>query len=199
MIITYVLGKSLYVNITNRCTNCCSFCIRNTEQGVGTGVNLWLEREPTVKEIIDSIMSHDLSLYDEIVFCGYGEPMIRTYDIVEVCKEIREKSSIPIRINTNGHANMIYGKDVTPLLKGLVDTISISLNAKNAEEYQRLCHSKYGEEAFAGMLDFAVRCKEYVPEVILSVVNVISKEDIEECRKIAQRLGVKFRIRNYSG
>lgn len=125
--------------------------------------------------------------------------MVRTYDIIEVCKEVKKKSSIPIRINTNGHANMFYAKDITPLLKGLVDSISISLNAKNAKEYQDICQSDYGEEAYDGMLDFAARCKEYVPEVILTVVDVMDREDIEACRRIAHRVGVKFRVRNYSG
>lgn len=199
MTITYILRNSLYVNITNRCTNRCSFCIRNTKSGVGEGINLWLEREPTVQEIIDDIEKHDLSKYTEVVFCGYGEPMYRTYEIVDVCKHLKDKHNIKIRINTNGHANLIYGKDITPMLEGLVDTISISLNAKNASEYQKICRSQYGEKAYEAMLDFAVKCKKYIPEVVLSVVDVMPQEDIEACSKIARQIGVEFRVRHYSG
>ncbi|MBZ4646115.1 MAG: molybdenum cofactor biosynthesis protein [Clostridia bacterium] len=198
MIITYELGNALYVNVTNRCTNRCSFCIRNTAQGVGTGVDLWLEREPTVREVIDDIERRDLSKYKEIVFCGYGEPMVRAYDIIEICKSIKEKFNIPIRINTNGHANLIHGEDITPMLKGLVDCISISLNAKNAAEYQEICGSDYGEQAYHGMLDFAAKCKGYIPQVILTVVDVMPKEDIEACERIAKDIGVEFRVRHYS-
>ncbi|MDK2810935.1 MAG: hypothetical protein PWR27_1644 [Petroclostridium sp.] len=198
MIITYELGNALYVNVTNRCTNRCSFCIRNTAQGVGTGVDLWLEREPTVREVIDDIERRDLSKYKEIVFCGYGEPMVRAYDIIEICKSIKEKFNIPIRINTNGHANLIHGEDITPMLKGLVDCISISLNAKNAAEYQEICGSDYGEQAYHGMLDFATKCKGYIPQVILTVVDVMPKEDIEACERIAKDIGVEFRVRHYS-
>jgi len=198
MTITYVLRNSLYVNITNRCTNRCSFCIRNTDHGVGEGIDLWLDREPTVREIIDDIEKHDLNQFKELVFCGYGEPMFRTEEIVEICKYIRSRYSIKIRINTNGHANLIHGYDVTPILEGLVDCVSISLNAKNAAEYQNLCHSVYGERAYEGMLDFALKCKKYVPEVVLSVVDVMSPEDIKTCEQIAGQLGVGFRVRKYS-
>jgi radical SAM enzyme (TIGR04100 family) len=199
MVITYELYGALYLNITNRCTNSCKFCIRNTKNGVGEGIELWLEREPSTEEIIADIEKRDMSSYKELVFCGYGEPMIRLFDILEVCKYIKNKYNIKIRINTNGQANLIYGKDITPMLKDYVDTISISLNAKNAEEYDKACRSQYGEAAFGALLDFAVKCKKYVPEVILSVVDVMGREDIEVCHEIAKKAGVNFRVRNYSG
>lgn len=199
MVITYELYGALYLNITNKCTNRCEFCIRNTDNGVGKGIDLWLEREPTVKEIILDIEKRDVNGYSEIVFCGYGEPMMRVYDILEICKYIKDKYDIKIRINTNGQANLIHDKDITPLLKGLVDIVSISLNGKNSYEYDKICHSKYGEKAFEAMLDFASKCKEYIPEVILSVVDIMEKSDIEECSKIAKKVGVNFRVRNYSG
>ena len=197
MTITYPLGSSLYVNVTNRCTNRCSFCIRNTQAGVGAGMSLWLEREPTVAEIIEDIEKHDLAEYKEIVFCGFGEPMFRVYDIIEVCKRLKEKQEVLIRINTNGHGNLIHGKDVTPLLTGRVDSVSISLNAKNAVEYQAICRSDYGEQGFDAMLDFAVKCKQYVSSVVLSVVDIMHEDDIKECEEIAERLGTGFRIRHY--
>jgi radical SAM enzyme (TIGR04100 family) len=197
MTITYEAGNSLYINITNRCTNNCLFCIRNISDGVGSGTNLWLEQEPTINEVIEDIQRRDITRYQEFVFCGYGEPMMRTYDIIEICKKIKEKYSLPIRINTNGQANLICGKDITPQLDGLVDAVSISLNAKDSCEYQAICRSKYGEGAFEAMLDFAAKCKEHIPRVVLTVVDTISVEDIQHCREIAQSIGVDFRVRYY--
>lgn len=197
MSITYEVGNSLYINMTNRCTNHCSFCVRNILDGVGSETNLWLEHEPTIDEVIEDIQRRDISGYKEFVFCGYGEPMMRTYDIIEIGKKLKEKYDLPIRINTNGHANLICGKDITPQLEGWLDAISISMNAKDKLEYQAICRSKYGETAFEAMLDFAARCKEHIPKVVLSVVNVIPREDIQLCRKMAQYIGVDFRVRHF--
>lgn len=197
--IAYPIGKNLYVNVTNRCTNRCGFCIRNTKTGVGEGIDLWLEREPTVEEIKSALSAAKPNKYGEVVFCGYGEPLIRFYEVMEVCSWLKEKySTIKIRINTNGHANEILKTDVTPLLKDRVDIISISLNAPDAKSYQQSCMSDYGEQGFYILLDFAKKAKEYVGRVILSVVDVMDKEEIEKCRKIAKDLGVEFRVRVYS-
>lgn len=195
MTICYVLGNSIYLNITNRCTNQCSFCVRDTAGGIADGVDLWLEREPTVEEIKADLARYDLSRYDEVVFCGYGEPFMRVDDCIAVAKTIRAQSGIKIRVNTNGHANRIAGRDVTPELKGLFDEVSISLNAKNAEEYNALCHCAYGSAGFDEMLDFAKKCTRYVPSVVLSVVDVIGDDDIEACRKLAESVGAVFRVR----
>ncbi|MCX7714571.1 MAG: TatD family nuclease-associated radical SAM protein [Clostridia bacterium] len=195
--ITYPIGNKLYVNVTNRCTNRCKFCIRYTPSGIGNA-DLWLIREPTVQEIISDILKADLKKYNELVFCGYGEPLIRFDDVMAVCRAIKKESDIKIRINTNGHANRIAGRDVTPEMNGLVDVVSISLNAKNAKEYQDICVCEFGEDGFFEMLDFAKKAKKYVPEVILSVVDVLSKKDIEECAKIAEDVGVDFRVRAFS-
>ncbi len=198
MTITYKINNSLYVNITNRCTNRCDFCIRDTESGIGEGINLWLEREPTVNEIMAEIEKQDLSKLSEIVFCGYGEPLMRLYDVVEICKRLKEKHSIFIRINTNGHANLIHKKDITDMFKGVVDCISISLNADTPEAYDEVCHSEFGENVFQSLLDFAAKCKNHVPKVILSVVDVMDAESTERCKKIAESIGVDFRIRHFS-
>ncbi|SCM81200.1 Radical SAM, TatD-associated, bacteria (fragment) [uncultured Sporomusa sp.] len=147
MTITYEWGDSLYINITNRCTNNCTFCVRNNQEGISRGMNLWLEREPTVSEVLADIQARDIYKYREFVFCGYGEPMLRTYDIIEICRYLKSAYNMPIRINTNGHANLICGQDVTSQLAGLVDAVSISMNAKNSKEYQELCQSDYGEKS----------------------------------------------------
>ena len=197
MNIAYPFEGHLYINLTNRCTNKCKFCIRFTPSGVD-GIDLWLEREPTVEEIKAALIKAEFKKYNEIVFCGYGEPMLRWDAVVEVARFIRENSDAKIRINTNGHANRAAGKDITPELEGLIDVISISLNAKNAKEYHEICVCDYGEDGFYEMLDFAKKAKRYVPKVVLSVVDTISKEDIEACRKIAEETGVEYRVRVYS-
>ena len=180
MTITYEYEGALYVNLTNKCNCNCEFCLRHgkKEGSIYTEDSLWLEREPTRQEALDSFLSRDVCSYREIVFCGYGEP--------------------PVRINTNGHANLIQGRDVIPDLKGRIDTLSISLNANNAAEYVALCHPVQGEAAYQAMLDFAQEAKDYVPHVVFTVVdNGTAPEEIEESRRIAERLGVRLRVRSY--
>ena len=122
---------------------------------------LWLDREPTADEILSDILRRDLTKYSELVFCGYGEPTLRLDDILSVCESIRKKSNIKIRINTNGHANLIYGCDVTPKLKGLIDCVSVSLNTADAESYVKVCHPDHGKAAYEGLLDFAAKAKAH--------------------------------------
>lgn len=198
MTITYELGNSLYVNITNRCSNACTFCVRNKHDTVNGKDNLWLDREPTLDEIKTDFLKRDLNAYDGIVFCGYGEPMMRADVVIETAKWLKENHPhIKIRINTNGQANMIYKEDITPKLSGIIDCVSISLNAENAEKYQKLCKSDFGEAAYEGLLDFAEKAKRYVPEVVLSVVDIMKPEEIELCRKRAESRGVSFRVREF--
>lgn len=197
MTITYEVKNSLYLNITNRCTNDCTFCIRNRMDGVGTGHSLWLDREPTVTEIIEDIQKHDLNSYQELVFCGFGEPMLRTPDIIEVCKIIKENNNIPVRINTNGQANLIFGRDITPQLENWVDSVSISMNTSNKTEYQAFCQSVFGETAYEAILDFAACCKKHVPEVVFTVVDILPEADIRSCEKTARDMGIGFRIRHF--
>jgi len=192
--ITYKLGESLYLNITNRCTNNCEFCIRQKAPGVG-GCNLWLEKEPTTREIIEAIGNPEG--YKEVVFCGYGEPLMRLQVVIDVAKYLKKAyPNVPVRVNTNGQANIIYGEDVTPQLAGLIDVISISLNAENAEKYNRICHPEHGEEAFYTILEFTRKCKSHIPRVVVTVVD-IPGIDIAKCRKLAEDLGVEFRLRSF--
>lgn len=199
MTITYEYYNSLYVNITNRCSNACTFCVRTKHDNVNGEDDLWLEREPTVDEIKQDFMTRDLDKYNQVVFCGYGEPTERFDDLISVAKWLKSiKPDMPIRINTNGQANLINDRDVTPDMEGIIDTVSISLNAPNAKEYQELCISRYGEEAFSKLQEFAVLSKKYVGEVVFSVVDkTMPPEDIEACRNIAEKCGVKFRVREY--
>lgn len=196
MIITYETGTGLYVNLTNRCSNACDFCVRS--HGETVYGNLWLDREPTVEEIKESIFSRDLSAYTEIVFCGYGEPTERLDDVREICKAIRERSDIQIRINTNGHSDLINGRDTAPDFEGLFDVVSISLNTSDPKIYKEMCRPKFGGGSHIALIAFALNVKEYVPRVVLSVVDTtITPEDIEECRALAEDIGVEFRLREF--
>ena len=190
MTIAYRVGDGLYLNITNQCTNSCDFCIRNNGDGAYGSDSLWLEREPSVDEIMDAIRSADPALFSEIVFCGYGEP---------TCRKIRaEFPESKIRLNTNGHASLIAGCDVASHFDGMFDVVSVSLNSSDAKGYQQLCHCVYGEDGFAAMLDFAREVSAHVPTVILSVVgDMLTSEQIAECRRISEEIGVPLRVREY--
>ena len=199
MTITYPVTTGLYVNITNRCPCACTFCIRNKKDHVFESDSLWLEKEPTVQEICDSLDMWDLSEYDEVVFCGFGEPAERLYDLLEVAKYIKSKSDIRIRINTNGLADLIWKKSTAPKLKGLIDAVSISLNATNKEDYLEVVRPKFGIESFDAMLQFTKDCTEYVPSVMMTVVDVVTtKEEQEKCREICESVGAIFRVRPYN-
>lgn len=193
-LITYVVGHHLYLNLTNRCTNRCTFCIRDRRDGIGH--DLWLEREPTVKEAIDAIGAAEG--YPEVVFCGFGEPLVRLPEVVEIARYLKSIGK-KVRINTNGQADLIWGRSVAKELAGVVDSISISLNAADAKSYQAVCLSEFGESAYDAVIAFAASCVPVVPEVILSAVDVISVEDVEVCRSIAKRIGATFRLRQLMG
>ena len=196
MVITYNIKNSLYLNITNHCTNRCDFCIR--DHGTGLYASLKLEREPALDEILGDVLSQNLHKYKEIVFCGYGEPTCRLYDLLAICKKLREVTDTPIRLNTNGHASLISGEDTAPMFKGLIDVVSISMSAADPDTYYQLCHPKFGEDTYVGVLKFAREISKYVPKVVLTAVeNTIQPDDVDRCRRIAADLGAEFRLREY--
>lgn len=199
MCITYIVDGKLYVNFTNRCSNRCDFCIRNNGDGAYGSDSLWLEREPTVEEIKESIFARDLTAFPEIVFCGYGEPSYRLYDIREVALAVKEKCpEIKVRINTNGHSDLIWGRNTAPDYEGAFDIVSISLNTPSAEKYDEICHSKYGVESHAALIKFAENVKNYVQNTQFSVVKqTLTPEEIEKCKEISKRVGVTLRLRDY--
>ncbi len=158
--------------------------------------SLWLEREPSVQEVKDEFEKFDMTKYKEVVFCGFGEPTERLEELLEIAGYVKEKFRLPIRVNTNGLSDLIHKKNTAPMFDGCVDTISISLNTPNREEYYRLTRNKFGEEAFDALLKFAENAKRYVPKVILTTVETaITEEEQEECLKICDLLGVSYRIR----
>lgn len=198
MTITYPAGSSIYVNMTNRCPCACTFCLRHNKDHVFDSDSLWLDREPSVKEICDSINAWDLTKYKEIVFCGYGEPTERLYDLLEVAKYIKSERDIKIRINTNGLADLIWNEATASKLEGLIDTVSISLNATNREDYYKAVRPKFGIDSYDAMLKFTKDCTKYVPSVVMTVVDVVtSKEEQELCRKICESVGATLRVRPY--
>ena len=191
---TYKIRNSLYLNITNRCTNECFFCTRISDPWV-QGYNLRLEGEPSAEDIIKEI--GDPKVYDEVVFCGYGEPTLRLNIIKEVSKKIKEIGG-KIRLNTNGHGNLINKRNILPELKGIIDTISISLNAEDNEKYNKICHPIFKNGTYEAVKEFIREAKKYIPEVVATIVDV-PEVDEEKCKEIAEKeLGVKFRERRYN-
>ncbi len=198
MTITYPVKNGLYINITNRCPCACTFCLRSHADGVYGSDSLWLEHEPTIAEIRESIDGRKLGDYGEVVFCGYGEPTERLDVLLETAKYIRSKSDIKIRINTNGLSDLIHNRPTASELKGLIDVVSISLNATNPEDYFKVVRPKFGIGSYDAMLKFAQDCTNYVPSVVMTVVDVVtSKEEQEKSRKICESIGAVLRIRPY--
>ena len=200
MVITYPLKSGLYVNLTNRCPCACVFCLRQNSPGVFGTDSLWLDHEPSVDEVVSSIASRNLDDFTELVFCGYGEPTERLDDLLAVAKHVKGvRPDMLVRINTNGLSDLIHGRPTAARLKGIVDTVSISLNTPDPEEYLKICRPKFGMGSWQAMLDFAASCKEYVPDVVMTIVGepVTTPEVQAKCKAITDRLGVRLRIRPY--
>jgi TatD family-associated radical SAM protein len=163
---------------------------------IGESDRLWLEREPSVEEVIAAFDHFSVEDFDEIVFCGFGEPTEALDVLLQVAAYVKKTFHKPIRINTNGLGNLIQGRDITPELEGLVDTISISLNTPNADRYHELVRSKFGDQSFSAMIDFAKECTKYIPKVVMTTVDTtLTKEEEQQCRKICDDIGASYRIR----
>lgn len=198
MTILYKVHNNLYVNLTNKCPCACTFCLRQTRDHMEDSGVLWLEKEPTVDEVIADFANFNMDDYDEVVFCGFGEPTERIDVLLEVAAYVKKTYNKPTRINTNGLGNLVNGRDITPELKGLIDTVSISLNTPNKERYYELTRSKFGIGSFDAMIDFAREAVKYVPHVVMTTVaTTITKEEEAECQRICDNIGVKYRIRPF--
>ncbi|MFZ2949320.1 MAG: TatD family nuclease-associated radical SAM protein [Desulfuromonadaceae bacterium] len=191
-VLAYKIRNSLYLNITNRCSNRCTFCPKFDDLTL-KGHNLALEREPTPQEIIEA--AGEPEGIDEIVFCGFGESLIRLDVVLEVARELKLRG-YRIRINTDGQANLVHGRNILPELAGLVDCISVSLNAPDSATYQKLCLTPFGNDGFKGICDFIREAVNHIPVVIASAVTVPGV-DIEACRGLALSLGAEFRVREH--
>jgi len=193
--ITYPIRDSLYLNITNKCTCKCFFCVTHFSDYV-KGHNLRLDRDPSLDEIISAIPRDVDIKYKEVVFCGFGEPTLRFAIIKDVAAFLKKKN-IRIRLNTNGHANLIAKKSVAHELKGLVDIVSVSLNALSSPEYDEVCKPQFGEKSFEKVLEFIKEAKDALPYVEVTTV-MRPNIDIKLFRKLAEELGVDFRARIYN-
>ena len=191
--IAYRIRNSLYLNITNRCSNDCSFCIKYNSRTFDDN-DLFLDTEPSFDEIMAAIAA--FSDFEEVVFCGYGESLIRLEIVKQVGEAVKQNYWTRVRINTDGQANLVHGRNIIPELAGKVDCISVSLNAPDAETYMRLCHSPFGAAGFTAVCDFIRLASATIPEVIASVVRVPSL-DVEACKALALSLGASFRVRSY--
>ena len=195
--ILYTYKNQVYANITNKCDCRCRFCIRNTEDAVGDADNLWHKKDPTLEEVEAAMDDFDFTGFNELVYCGYGEPTCAIDKLVASAKYAKEKYGVSIRVNTNGLGNLYHKQDIIPKLAEVVDCVSISLNAPDKETYMDVTRPAF-ENGFEGLLDFVRECKGSIPDVKLTVVDVLSPEDIEKSRLLAEELGVNFRVRKYS-
>lgn len=198
MTVFYKFDGKLYANITNQCPCACEFCIRKNSDSVGDNDSLWLEHEPSYEEIINAFDSFDKTGLDELVFCGYGEPMMRAHMLVKTAEYIKAKTNMKIRINTNGLIAFMEPLFDISTLKYKIDKVSISLNASNPDKYFQITNPKYGLPSYNAMLNFALRVQEFVPDVSFTIVDMdLDEEEIEKCRERAKDLGLPLRIRHY--
>ena len=192
--------RNLYVNITNQCNCSCTFCLRNKKH-MAAEHSLWLrEGEPSVAEVEAALDAVPWQYIKEVVFCGFGEPTLRLPELLALLRYVKETHpGLPTRLNTNGLAELQYGReDIAPQFEGILDTVSISLNASNAERYYELTRARFGVKSWEAMLIFAQHCQPYVPHVVLTVVDhVESEEEIAKCRAICEARGLTLRVRPY--
>lgn len=198
MTISYEVGNNLYLNLTNKCPCACTFCIRTHADGAYGSDPLWLDHEPSLNEIFDDLGQRDLSRYDEIVFCGYGEPTERIDTVITVAVALKMLPDRPkLRINTNGLGDLINGRSIAAELCKAMDTVSVSLNAGTRDEYMAVTRPKF-DDAWEAMQKFTSDCvKTGLADVVMSVVDVIPQEQIDASRKVCDSLGAVLRIRTF--
>ena len=196
--IVYTFENQAYLNITNACPCRCTFCIRNNGDSVGEATTLWFEHSPSIDEIKAEIDSFDFTKYNNsIIICGYGEPTCALNNMLEACKYLKSKG-INIRLNTNGLSDLINKRETAKEICAVIDSVSISLNAPTKEKYNEVTQPSFGEKSFDAMLKFAKECKELGIPTKLTVVDVISKEDIEDCKKLCEEIQIPLRVREYT-
>lgn len=195
--ILYTYKNEVYVNLTNKCDCSCTFCIRSHKDGVGDADTLWHKKDPALEEVTAAMDAFDFAGYQELVYCGYGEPTCALENLVASAKYAKEKYGIKVRINTNGLGNLYNGKDIVPELMDAVDVVSISLNAPDEKKYMEVTRPQF-ENAFQGMLDFASECREKGLEVRFTVVDVLPDEEIKASRQLAESMGIGLRVRHFA-
>jgi TatD DNase family protein len=191
-VLVYTIRDRLYVNLTDRCTAHCVFCRRETDP-TASGYNLRLEKEPPLGDYLEAI--GDPRRYAEIVFCGFGEPTLRLAELVELARILKSRGA-RLRLNTNGHGNLIHGRNIVPEISPYLDEISISIDAADAKTYLEVVRPDYGKVAFQAVIDFIKACIGAIPIVTLTAVD-IPAIDLDACQRLAQDLNVNFRVREY--
>ena len=202
-VLVYELDGKIYINLTNKCTNDCIFCLRKDKDDV-KGQTLWLDDENSgVNDVVEQyekiLRQKPDNDNSEVIFCGYGEPLLKLDVLKGVAKYIKEKyPQTKIRINTNGHANYVYKRDIVPELKGLIDTISVSLNGESSSEYDELSKPVF-EGAYDEVKKFIKSCSDNGFETVASVVEGYKGRhlNLNKCEQIATDLGAKFRVREW--
>jgi radical SAM protein, tatD family-associated len=190
--------RAVYVNITNDCNCDCVFCLRSMKE-MARESSLWIEHDPSLTEIVEELERLPWQYVREVVCCGFGEPLIRLDTVLSVLRWVKEHHpDMPTRVNTNGLGELEHGYVFADQFAGLLDTVSISLNASNAERYLALTRSRFGISSYEAMLTFAEHCKPYVPNVVLTVVEKVEDaEEIALCRRICAERGLTLRVRPY--
>ncbi|MDD6995751.1 MAG: TatD family nuclease-associated radical SAM protein [Candidatus Borkfalkiaceae bacterium] len=192
----YELDGNIYVNLTNKCSNGCEFCVRN-ERASYYGNYLWLRHgEPSAEKVIAALSVKDLSAYKELVFCGFGEPTYKMAEMTEIA-DFAHSKGLKTRLNTNGQGNLINKRDVVPELIGKIDLVNVSLNAPDAESYQKICRSMFRLDAFPALLEFAGSCVKHGVSCRFSVVDCIGEDAVASCRRLAESVGVPLYVRKY--
>lgn len=197
--IVYTLEGGVYLNITNKCPCNCAFCIRSKGDAVGDAEKLWFDEEPTFEEIKKAIDDFDFSRVENAVFCGYGEPTNAYDNLLAAAKYLRSVNpDINLRLNTNGLSDLINGKPTAEELSENFDTISVSLNEPTSEKYDKITRNIYPGRAFDAMLEFTRECVKYCKDVRMTVVDVISEEEIEQARLVCESTGAKYKVRSFA-
>lgn len=196
--IIYTFEGGTYFNITNKCPCNCAFCIRSKGDAVGEAKRLWHDEEPTFDDIKNAIDNYDFTGVEESVFCGYGEPTNAFDNLIKSANYLKEKFlDMKLRLNTNGLSDLINEKPTAEELCRVFDVISVSLNDPSSEKYDKITRNIYPGKAFPALLQFTKDCVKLGADVRMSVVDVISKEDIEASRKLCEECGATFRLRSF--
>lgn len=195
--ILYTYKNQVYANITNRCDCSCTFCVRSMKDAVGDSKTLWHKAEPTLEEIKKAIDDFDFTGYDELVFCGYGEPTCALDNLLAGAAYVKEQYPLSIRLNTNGLGNLYHGRNIVPELARVIDSVSISLNAPTAEKYQAVTRPQF-ENAYPALLEFASLANASFAHTQLTIVDILPADEIAACQKIADDRGIHLKIRKYS-
>lgn len=197
--IIYTLEGGTYFNITNKCPCNCAFCIRSKGEAVGEAKRLWHDEEPTFDDIKTAVDNYDFNGVEEAVFCGYGEPTNAYENLIKTAEYLKRLyPDIRLRLNTNGLSDLINNKPTAKEICSVFDIVSISLNDPTSEKYDKITRNIYPGKAFPALLQFTKDCVKYCDNVWMTVVDVISQEDIEKSRKICEACGAHFRVRSFA-